>query len=345
MRRAGGEAASTSGSPSAFDDDYAARQIARSENPLRARVKQFYLDRILRQVDGPTVDIGCGAGQLLEQLPAGSLGLEVNPVLVQNLQARGLNVMPIVPDATRIDLGEVRPGTVRTAVLSHVLEHFADAASVLRRLLADCAALGISRLVVVVPGSAGFAKDDTHKTFVTLDYLAGQGLVEGAGFAMTHRSYFPGDMRSFGGLFAYHELMVVYDLRSNRTATQRPGASRGSWVQLGKFVLVGLLNTAFSYAIYVALVFVGMNFALANLTALVIGIGFSFKTQGILVFNNVENRRLLRFILVWLVLYLFGILMISLFISLGFDSYASGALAIPFTTVLSYVAQRFFVFR
>ena len=52
-----------------------------------------------------------------------------------------------------------------------------------------------------------------------------------------------------------------------------------------------------------------------------------------------------RFVLVWTLLYLFSIWVISRFIAFGFDAYASGALSIPFSTVLSFIAQKFFVFR
>ena len=195
-----------------FGDAYAASQLARRDSGWRARVKQFYLDRILRHARGVTVDIGCGAGQLLEQLPPGSIGLEVNPALLRDLRAQGLPVLPIEPDETRVTLGDLQAGVAETAVLSHVLEHFADAASVLHRLLADCRALGIARLIVVVPGRVGYASDATHKTFVTVDYLRRHGLLEGPGFVVAHQSYFPGDFEAIGRLFIYHELMLVYDL-------------------------------------------------------------------------------------------------------------------------------------
>jgi SAM-dependent methyltransferase len=205
--------------PSTFDLQYAARQLDRRSNGFRARIKQFYLDRVLRHVRGPTLDIGCGAGQLLERLPPGSIGLEVNPALVADLQARGLRVELVVPTTNALALGSVRPGDVKTAVLSHVLEHFDDAAAVLRRLFDDCAARGIERVVVVVPGLVGYRSDATHRTFVTLAYLRAHGLVSaqagGGGFHLVHHSYFPGNLRFIGRLFVYHELMLVYDLNKS----------------------------------------------------------------------------------------------------------------------------------
>ena len=115
--------------------------------------------------------------------------------------------------------------------------------------------------------------------------------------------------------------------------------------ELVRFGAIGVVNTAFSYAIYSALIYVGCNYALANLIALMLGILFSLKTQGALVFKSTENRRIFRFVFAWSLIYLCNILLISKFIDLGFSAYASGALALPFSTVLSYFAQKFFVFR
>lgn len=115
--------------------------------------------------------------------------------------------------------------------------------------------------------------------------------------------------------------------------------------ELVRFGVIGIVNTAFSYVVYAALIFVGCNYALAYLLAVILGILFSFKTQGTLVFKNTANRRLLRFVFAWSLIYLCNILLISTLNRFGFSAYVSGALAIPFYTVLSYFAQKFFVFR
>ncbi len=124
-----------------------------------------------------------------------------------------------------------------------------------------------------------------------------------------------------------------------------PRIARPDLIQFARFIVVGIVNTAFSYGIYACLIYFGLNYAVANLVALVIGMVFSFKTQGALVFANSENRRIFRFMLVWTFIYGVNIFVISRFIAFGFNPYVSGALAIPFATVLSFIAQKFFVFR
>ena len=114
---------------------------------------------------------------------------------------------------------------------------------------------------------------------------------------------------------------------------------------LVRYAWVGLLNTGFSYLIYAGLLFVGMGYALANFLALVLGILFSFKTQGKLVFHNPDNRLLGRFILSWAVVYLCTITMIGRLIAIGLDAYTAGAASLPFSVGLSYFIQRHFVFR
>lgn len=112
-----------------------------------------------------------------------------------------------------------------------------------------------------------------------------------------------------------------------------------------RFLVVGVANTAFSYLVYAILVFCGLGYQLANLLALIIGILFSFKTQGRFVFNNIDNRRLWRFVASWALIYFCTIAAIGQFIAWGADPYSAGALALPLSTTLSYLTQKYFVFR
>jgi len=109
-------------------------------------------------------------------------------------------------------------------------------------------------------------------------------------------------------------------------------------------VIVGCLNTGFSYGVYALLLWVGLAFVWANAGALLLGILFSFRTQGRLVFGNRDNRRIIRFALCWGLIWLLNISLIAGFIRLGMNAYAAGALALVPATGLSYLVQKFFVF-
>jgi putative flippase GtrA len=115
--------------------------------------------------------------------------------------------------------------------------------------------------------------------------------------------------------------------------------------QIFRFVAVGMINTGFSYGVYAYFIFLGFDYALANLLALLLGILFSFKTQGRFVFRNSDNRLFGRFLIGWAVIYLATITLIGQFIALGLNAYVSGALALPFSTTLSYLLQKYFVFQ
>lgn len=194
-----------------YDAAYAARQLSRSRNPLRRLVKGFYLRDLMREVRGPAIDFGCGAGQVLARMPEGSLGLEVNGALVEALQANGLNVQRYEPAEDRLTFSELPAGRYDTFVMSHVLEHFDNAADGLRQILRACGRLGVSRVIVVVPGAKGYAFDATHRSFVNEDYLHEHQLHACEGYRVSATRYFPINRAEIGKYFTFHELKIIYD--------------------------------------------------------------------------------------------------------------------------------------
>ena len=112
-----------------------------------------------------------------------------------------------------------------------------------------------------------------------------------------------------------------------------------------RFLAVGMLNTGFSYSVYAFFVWLGLSYVLANLLSLLAGIMFSFRTQGKLVFGNGDVRLFGKYVVVWLLIFLVNISCIRAALSLGANAYLAGALALLPTVALSYVLQKFVVFR
>ena len=83
---------------------------------------------------------------------------------------------------------------------------------------------------------------------------------------------------------------------------------------------------------------------MANFGALLLGILFSFRTQGRLVFGNRDGRLIFRFAAVWGLIFLVNILLISVLMHAGLNAYWAGALAMVPITVISYFVQKFIVF-
>ncbi|WP_428688724.1 GtrA family protein [Roseibium sp.] len=112
-----------------------------------------------------------------------------------------------------------------------------------------------------------------------------------------------------------------------------------------RFVLVGAINTGFSYAVYTLGLFLGLPYWLASLVALLLGIAMSFITQGRFVFRTTLSGRLPVFVAVWTVIYLVNILMIRTLAALGANYYLAGAIAVVPVVILSFTLNRLVVFR
>ena len=119
--------------------------------------------------------------------------------------------------------------------------------------------------------------------------------------------------------------------------------SKHLWQPL-RFVIVGIFNTGFSYAVYFLLLRLGVSFWFANLIALIFGICVGFVSQGSLVFMNVGVRRFGRFLIAWLTIYLVQTGVIGLLIGRGYSASLSGIVVLPGTVIVSYVVQKYFVF-
>ncbi|MBT3067043.1 bifunctional 2-polyprenyl-6-hydroxyphenol methylase/3-demethylubiquinol 3-O-methyltransferase UbiG [Rhodoferax sp. U11-2br] len=194
-----------------FDSRYAIEQIRRSQQPLRRFIKGFYLDNMLKQIDGPTIDFGCGAGQLLKKLPKGSEGLEVNPFLISELKKSGLTVHRANANLQDFELLPFRENFFRTLIIAHVLEHLPDPVAALKILFTACMRIGVRRVVIVLPGAKGFKSDHTHKTYINRAYVRKNIIHHCNGFNQTSLSYFPGPWEFIGEYFVFHEMMVVFD--------------------------------------------------------------------------------------------------------------------------------------
>lgn len=114
--------------------------------------------------------------------------------------------------------------------------------------------------------------------------------------------------------------------------------------QFIRYVLVGIGNTAFSYGIYAAFIFIGFEYRIASLLALFLGIVFSFVTQGKVVFKNATRITFSKFLMAWILIYILNISIISLLMKVSMSAYLAGAIAIVPVTLVSYFILKFAVF-
>jgi SAM-dependent methyltransferase len=197
-----------------YDQGYTDYQTHRSS--VRRWVRGFYLRSAAGLLEGATIDFGCGIGELLVRLPDGSTGLEINQATVRYCRARGLDVLHYDGEDDGWSLSPLVASGKRyeSLVISHVLEHLHDPMRKFNGLLRAARGLGVRRVLAIVPGKAGYASDDTHRTFVDAAMLASREPVEGTGFRLEDKHYYPGNTRAIGDVFLYHELRALYVLHT-----------------------------------------------------------------------------------------------------------------------------------
>lgn len=114
--------------------------------------------------------------------------------------------------------------------------------------------------------------------------------------------------------------------------------------RFGLFLLVGVLNTAFGYAVFAALVWSGMHYSLALLLATVVGIAFNFITTGRLVFGNRHTNVFWRFVAVYGLLYSVNLLALASLRAWGLGPLLGQALLMLPMAVAAFLLNRRYVF-
>jgi putative flippase GtrA len=115
--------------------------------------------------------------------------------------------------------------------------------------------------------------------------------------------------------------------------------------QMVRFLAVGVLNTAFGYAIFAAGIFAGLPSGVALAIAMVIGVIFNFFTLGHLVFDSRDPTRLPRFVGVYALTYVVNLAMLALWQKAGVGPLLAQLACLPVTVSLTFVLMRFMVFK
>lgn len=83
------------------------------------------------------------------------------------------------------------------------------------------------------------------------------------------------------------------------------------------FIIIGGFNTLFGYGIFALFLLIfNLHYTFALFLSTIIGILFNFKTIGIFVFKNSNNKLIFKFILVYGICYLVNLFFIIYFSSL-----------------------------
>ncbi|QDM33318.1 GtrA family protein [Tardiphaga sp. vice352] len=119
-----------------------------------------------------------------------------------------------------------------------------------------------------------------------------------------------------------------------------PGSRR-----FARFLVVGALNAAVGYGLFVGFVLLGLAPEIALLLATILGVVFNFVTTGHYVFGNRDRSRVLRFIAVYAAVYVFNAAALRLMTVLSVPPLAAQLLLLPIAAIMTFVALRSFVFK
>jgi len=137
--------------------------------------------RLCRYLEGHTLDVGCGIGDMLAFRP-NTVGVDINPHNVDCCRQRGVDARVMEVDQLPF-AGE----TFDSVLLDNVLEHISDPSPLLAEVRRVMRAEG--RVVVGVPGRYGQSWDPDHKVFY--DEASLQRLAEQHGFQVAHFIHMP----------------------------------------------------------------------------------------------------------------------------------------------------------
>ena len=115
--------------------------------------------------------------------------------------------------------------------------------------------------------------------------------------------------------------------------------------QFFRFLVVGAGNTVFGYSVYVICLWIGIVYQAAAVVSTVLGVLFNFFTTGGIVFRNAALGKILGFIAVYGVTLIINLILLTALVTAGMSKVLAQALVLPLIVVLSFLLNKFLVFR
>ena len=112
-----------------------------------------------------------------------------------------------------------------------------------------------------------------------------------------------------------------------------------------KFILVGILNTLFGYGVWALLMYIGLHYAIATVLSTILAILFNFKTTGVLVFQNKNNKLFWKFMQIYILTMCLSILGLKCAKIAGINLYLAGLFLTGIMAIISFLMQRYYVFK
>jgi len=114
---------------------------------------------------------------------------------------------------------------------------------------------------------------------------------------------------------------------------------------LTRFIAVGILNSAFGYGVYAILIYLETIPEIALLVATALGVIFNFFTTGRIAFKNSDNNLFVRFVAVYIVVYISNASALRILVDCEMDPIVAQAALMPFSIVVTFILMRVLAFR
>ena len=111
-----------------------------------------------------------------------------------------------------------------------------------------------------------------------------------------------------------------------------------------KFLFVGAINTLFSYTIYAILITIGLIPNMALFFQYILGVLWNFKTTGVIVFQNNDNRLIFKFVASYIFTFVLNSILLNLLLKITNEYLAQALLVLPIALV-SFIIFKVWVFR
>lgn len=113
-----------------------------------------------------------------------------------------------------------------------------------------------------------------------------------------------------------------------------------------KYLFVGFMNTVFSYLVYAIVVTITSRATFSLAFSYIIGILFNFQTTGRIVFDNRDNKLIVKFFLSYLTTFFINRYSLDTLVNtMGCDKYLSQALLVFPIALISFMLLKNFVFK
>jgi putative flippase GtrA len=114
-----------------------------------------------------------------------------------------------------------------------------------------------------------------------------------------------------------------------------------------KFLLTGVINTTFGYAVYAILIYAGLNYLTALLLATIAGVIFNYYSFGRLVFSSQGGWLVFgKFVVAYSIVYVINAIALTA-LTTGFhlNPYVGQVICIPLSVLLSWLLMNRWVYK